>query len=130
MHHPKVNKISTAVNESLTNARSPDAATGTVIPDRSTAAFKLSVGFLAVPIALFLTIFFFYPALRILMFSFMTQDSKGITGLPFTLSHYSHFFTVDLYMRVFWNTLRISLTTSLLAIVLGYPVAIVMLRSH
>lgn len=108
-----------------------DVAAGAVAqPKRSDAAFKLSVGFLALPIALFLTIFFFYPAVQILLFSFMTQDNKGITGLPLTFSHYTHFFTVDLYARVFWNTLRISLTTSVIAILLGYPVAIVMLRSN
>lgn len=84
---------------------------------------------LAVPILIFLAIFFFYPAINLLFFSLLTQDAKGIVGPPMTLAHYTRFFDVDLYLRVFWNTLRISLVTSAFAIVLGYPVAIVMSRS-
>jgi putative spermidine/putrescine transport system permease protein len=84
---------------------------------------------LAVPILIFLAIFFFYPAINLLFFSLLTQDAKGIVGPPHTLAHYTRFFEVDLYLRVFWNTLRISLVTSAFAIVLGYPVAIVMARS-
>ena len=84
---------------------------------------------LAVPILIFLAIFFFYPAINLLFFSLLTQDAKGVVGPPLTLAHYTRFFEVDLYLRVFWNTLRISLVTSAFAIVLGYPVAIVMSRS-
>lgn len=91
---------------------------------------KLSVAFLAAPMLLFLTFFFFIPAANLLFYSLMTQNAQGIVGRPFTLSHYSHFFAVDLYSHVFWNTLRISLVTSALAILLGYPVAIVMVRSR
>lgn len=85
---------------------------------------------LAVPILVFLVIFFFYPAINLLFFSLLTQDAKGVVGRPLTLAHYARFFEVDLYLRVFWNTLRISLVTSAFAIVLGYPVAIVMARSR
>ena len=84
---------------------------------------------LAVPILIFLVIFFFYPAINLLFFSLLTQDATGVIGRPLTLAHYARFFEVDLYLRVFWNTLRISLVTSAFAIVLGYPVAIVMARS-
>jgi putative spermidine/putrescine transport system permease protein len=89
----------------------------------------LPASLLAVPILIFLAIFFFYPAINLLFFSLMTQDAKGVVGPPLTLAHYTRFFEVDLYLRVFWNTLRISLVTSAFAIVLGYPVAIVMAKS-
>jgi putative spermidine/putrescine transport system permease protein len=92
-------------------------------------ALPVSVA-LAVPILVFLVIFFFYPAINLLFFSLLTQDAKGVVGRPLTLAHYAKFFEVDLYLRVFWNTLRISLVTSAFAIVLGYPVAIVMARSR
>jgi putative spermidine/putrescine transport system permease protein len=85
---------------------------------------------LAIPILLYLAVFFLYPALNLLFFSVLTQDAKGIVGRPFTLGHYAKFLEVDLYMRVFWNTLRISLVTSAFAILLGYPVAIVMVRTR
>jgi putative spermidine/putrescine transport system permease protein len=97
--------------------------------ERIALRLTLPAVLLAVPILIFLVIFFFYPAINLLFFSLLTQDAKGIVGPPLTLAHYTRFFDVDLYLRVFWNTLRISLVTSAFAIVLGYPVAIVMARS-
>ena len=97
--------------------------------ERITLRLTLPASLLAVPILIFLAIFFFYPAINLLFFSLLTQDAKGIVGPPLTLAHYARFFEIDLYLRVFWNTLRISLVTSAFAIVLGYPVAIVMARS-
>src|SRR5580704_6217326 len=97
--------------------------------ERIALRLTLPAALLAVPILIFLAIFFFYPAINLLFFSLLTQDAKGIVGPPLTAAHYTRFFEVDLYLRVFWNTLRISLVTSAFAIVLGYPVAIVMARS-
>ena len=97
--------------------------------ERIALRLTLPAFLLAVPILIFLAIFFFYPAINLLFFSLLTQDAKGIVGPPLTLAHYTRFFEVDLYLRVFWNTLRISLVTSAFAIVLGYPVAIVMAKS-
>lgn len=97
--------------------------------ERIALRLTLPAVLLAVPILIFLAIFFFYPAINLLFFSLLTQDAKGIVGPPLTAAHYTRFFEVDLYLRVFWNTLRISLVTSAFAIVLGYPVAIVMAKS-
>lgn len=91
---------------------------------------KFSAGVLALPIGLFLGFFFFYPAANLLFFSVLTQDARGIVGRPFTLAHFEHFFHASLYMKVFWTTLRISLVTGVIAAVLAYPVAIVILRSR
>ena len=102
---------------------------GSRLRERIALSLTLPAVLLAVPILIFLAIFFFYPAINLLFFSLLTQDAKGIVGPPLTAAHYTRFFEVDLYLRVFWNTLRISLVTSAFAIVLGYPVAIVMARS-
>ena len=69
---------------------------------------RLSAGLLAIPMLAFLTYFFFYPAIGLLFSSIQTQNSKGIIGPPFTLAHYARLIDVDLYARVFWNTLRIA----------------------
>lgn len=105
------------------------APASTRLVERIALRLTLPAVLLAVPILVFLAIFFFYPAINLLFFSLLTQDAKGVVGPPLTLAHYTRFFEVDLYLRVFWNTLRISLVTSAFAIVLGYPVAIVMSRS-
>ncbi|WP_245306137.1 ABC transporter permease [Bradyrhizobium sp. LTSP849] len=78
----------------------------------------------------FLTYFFFYPAIRLLFSSILTQNSLGIIGRPFTLAHYARLIDVELYARVLWTTLRISAITSVLATVLAYPVALVMVKSR
>ncbi len=108
-----------------TNVQVPGGLQG-----RSPWRLTLSVGFLALPMLAFLSIFFFYPAANLLFYSFLSQDAKGIIGRPFTLSHYVHIAEVDLYLKVFWNTLQIAFITSIVAIVMAYPVAIVMVKSN
>jgi putative spermidine/putrescine transport system permease protein len=90
----------------------------------------LPVGLLAIPMLAFLSYFFFFPAIRLLLSSIQTQNSQGIIGRPFTFAHYARLIDVELYARVLWNTLRISVITSLLATVLAYPVALVMVKSR
>ncbi|CAH1672842.1 putative spermidine/putrescine transport system permease protein [Chelatococcus asaccharovorans] len=91
---------------------------------------RLSASYLMIPMLAFLAYFFFYPALRLLFSSIQTQNSQGIVGPPYTLEHYTRLLNVDLYARVFWNTLRMSVITSLIATILAYPVAIVMVKSR
>ncbi len=85
---------------------------------------------LALPALCFLALFLFVPAIRLITAGFLTQDSRGALGGPVTLSHYTHFFQTGLYSHVLWVTLRISLLTAGIAALLGYPVALVMVRSH
>jgi len=84
---------------------------------------------LLLPSLLFLAVFFALPALGLVSYSFLTQSPEGIVGLPVTLQHYQHFFGTPLYSRVLLTTLRISLTTTAVAVLLAYPVALVMSRS-
>lgn len=81
------------------------------------------------PALVFLAAFFALPALGLVACSFLTQAPDGTVGLPLTLDHYQHFFGTPLYTHVLLTTLRISLVTTGVAIALGYPVAIVMVRS-
>ncbi|MGK3114300.1 ABC transporter permease [Candidatus Pantoea formicae] len=89
-----------------------------------------SPALLIIPLLVFQLFFFFAPAVKLLLFSLMTQSADGNIGTPWTLSHYWHFFSVALYSDVLWNTLRISVITSLIAAVLAYPVATVLVRGH
>jgi putative spermidine/putrescine transport system permease protein len=85
---------------------------------------------LAVPAVAYLALFLFIPAIRLIADAFLTQTSKGALTGPITLEHYSHFFGTALYSHVLIVTLRISLITAGIAAILGYPVALVMVRSH
>ena len=85
---------------------------------------------LALPAIGFLAVFLLIPAARLITAGFLTQDARGALGAPVTLSHFVHFFDTSLYSHVLVVTLRISLITAALAALLGYPVAMVMARSH
>lgn len=89
-----------------------------------------SPSLLLLPLLVFLSIFFFIPAIKLMLFSFMTQDAKGLVGAPWTLAHYVHFFSVALYSDILWTTARISVITAVIAAVLAYPVATVMVRGN
>jgi putative spermidine/putrescine transport system permease protein len=84
---------------------------------------------LLLPSFIFLAIFFALPAFGLVSYSFLTQSPEGTVGLPLTLAHYRHFFGTPLYSHVLLTTLRISLCTTGAAVLLAYPVALVMSRS-
>lgn len=85
---------------------------------------------LVLPATLFLTIFLIVPAIQLIADAFLTQNANGVLAGPVTLEHYRHFFATSLYAHVLLVTLRISLATAALAAVLGYPVALVMVRAQ
>jgi putative spermidine/putrescine transport system permease protein len=107
----------------ISRPRAPLSVRGGTLPTRLVPAALL------LPSLLFLTVFFALPALGLVSYSVLTQAADGTVGLPLTLEHYRHFFATPLYARVLRTTLEISLITTALAIVLGYPVALVMVRS-
>jgi putative spermidine/putrescine transport system permease protein len=84
---------------------------------------------LLLPSLSFLLVFFALPVAALISYSFLTQSPEGTVGVPATLDHYRHFFETPLYSRVLLITLRISLCTTLAAVLLAYPVALVMNRS-
>lgn len=97
-------------------------------PRRSAVGWLVPAMLLA-PAVLFFLVFFAAPSLTLITSGFLTQSDNGAIGFPLTLAHYAHFFTTPLYSHVLLTTLNISLWTTGLAILLGYPVALVMTRS-
>lgn len=85
---------------------------------------------LGLPVTVFLAAFLFLPAVGLLIDGFLTQNAKGHLEGPVTLAHYEHFFGTALYSHVLVVTLRVSLLTAACAALLGYPIALVMVRSH
>jgi len=76
---------------------------------------KRSSVYLLYPLILYLLIFFVYPLFLGLIRSFF--DPR------FTLTHYIHFFSAPVYLRVIMNTFKIATTVTLFCLVLGYPFA-------
>jgi len=83
---------------------------------------------LMAPAVIFVLAFLVAPASVLLFNSVLTQSAGGGIGLPLTFGHYRHLIQDRLYLHAFVVTLRISVWTSGLAMVLGYPVALAIVR--
>lgn len=82
---------------------------------RRAARSRLSTALLLAPPLAFLIVLFALPLGRVL---------QGSVFAPaFTLDHYARMWTVPVYGRVFWITLKISLLTTLCCVLLGYLAA-------
>jgi len=78
--------------------------------------------FLLLPALLFLAVFFAYPMIDIVARSFTAPD-----GL--SLAHYGQVFAHPVYLRVFQITFEVALTVTLLTLLLGYPLAYVLVSA-
>ena len=85
---------------------------------------------MVIPALAFMLAFFIVPAGVLFSYSMLTQQGSGSIGLPLTAGHYIHLFDMPLYRRVLGTTLRISLWTAGLSLLLGYPVALVIVRGR
>lgn len=84
--------------------------------------------FLSLPAVVWLGIFFMLPVLIVLAISFMTPTTDGASGqLPLTLNHYADAFDFwksrPIYSAVILRSVWISLLTTLICLLLGYPLS-------
>ena len=81
-------------------------------------------------VVLVLGVFFVLPLATMIRYSFYTQVT-GVGMQPdFTLENFAKLFQHELYRQVLAKTLWNALLTTLIALVLGYPVAYVIARGH
>ncbi len=79
---------------------------------------------LLLPLAMILIIFFIYPLLSMLWASFHASDPvELIDWKVFTFRHYVKFFGDSYYRGILYSSLRLSLITTVVCLVIGYPVA-------
>jgi putative spermidine/putrescine transport system permease protein len=76
---------------------------------------KTKGNFLLFPLMLYLLILFVYP----LFLGFI----RSLFDPHFTLTHYIHFFSAPVYLRVVLNTFKIATIVTLFCLLLGYPFA-------
>ncbi|MGE8207179.1 ABC transporter permease [Heyndrickxia sp. NPDC080065] len=84
---------------------------------------------LLVPILLFIFGFFVVPMLYILYLSFISTDSVNGADAVFSLNNYVQLFTDSYYLSSLWLTVKISLYSVIVALLLGYPIALTMAKS-
>jgi spermidine/putrescine transport system permease protein len=75
-----------------------------------------------------LTVFFMIPLLIVFAYSFMERGLYGGVELVFTLENYRRFFD-PLYLNIFQRTFLLSILTTVVCLVMGYPMAYAIARS-
>src|SRR5262245_11761480 len=95
-----------------------------------TESRTLGAVMLLAPAVLFFVVVFVIPVGLMIRYSFYQQTSTGDLASSATLANYVRLASVDLYRTVVLTTLRVSAWTTLIAMLLAYPLALVMVRGN
>ncbi|SDG58282.1 spermidine/putrescine transport system permease protein [Fontibacillus panacisegetis] len=74
------------------------------------------------PTFLWLCLFLVVPMLIVVVISFMGRDELGNVVFDFNLASYATFFD-PLYLGIYWDTIVLSVLTTVLCLLLSYPLA-------
>lgn len=83
---------------------------------------KLPAAATAGPVSIWMIIFVMLPLIYILVMSFMTRNVYGGIEYTFTLENYKEMFQ-PLYLKVIWKSLKLAFLTTVVCLVIGYPLA-------
>jgi spermidine/putrescine transport system permease protein len=75
------------------------------------------------PGAAWLALFFMLPLAIIALYSVLQRTSTGDIAWTFSLDNYIKLFGDPLYLRILWRSLWIAVATTVLCLLLGYPLA-------
>ncbi len=85
---------------------------------------------LTLPAVLFLALFLLVPSVVLLTYSVGTQSAAGEVGFPITFTNFLRLLDSATYRGILYNTIEISLWTTLVAAVLAYPLALTVVRGN
>src|SRR5258708_32519965 len=77
---------------------------------------------LTVPLLVYMAVFYVLPVLSMLL--------RSVTEPDWTLTHYASLADDTVFLKVFWNTLYTAVIVTLGALLLGYPVALALVRTR
>ena len=77
---------------------------------------------LTYPYLIWMSIMIIIPMALILLYAF-TKAGNEVATVQFTLENFVHFFTDADFLHTLWLSLRIALITTILCILIGYPIA-------
>ncbi len=78
--------------------------------------------FLMIPVLLWMALFLLIPMVIVVVISFMNRDTLGNVVFGFSLTGYKTFFD-SLYLGIYWDTLVLSVLTTLICLLVSYPLA-------
>lgn len=79
------------------------------------------------PYILWMIIFIVVPLALILLYSFTVGEEGGITNLRFTLDNFRRFLDPK-YLDVLWISINLALKSTLITLILGYPLAMIIAK--
>lgn len=79
------------------------------------------------PYILWMIIFIVVPLALILLYSFTVGEEGGITNLRFSLDNFRRFLDPK-YLDVLWISINLALKSTLITMVLGYPLAMIIAK--
>lgn len=77
---------------------------------------------LIIPYAVWMSIFIILPMLLIALYAFTSRESTDVITVRFTLDNFKQIFEF-VYLNVIWKSLVIATGTTLICILIGYPIA-------
>ena len=83
---------------------------------------------LAWPYMIWCAIMLLLPMLLIFLYSVTTQGNSVIS-FSFTMDHFKRFFTDPDFLLILWRSLVIAIKTTIICVLLGYPIAYFIARS-
>lgn len=83
---------------------------------------------LAIPYIVWAALMLVLPMLLIGLYSF-TEHGNSIISFSLTLDHYVKFFTDPDFLLILWRSIWIAIKTTIICLLLGYPVAYMIARS-
>ena len=89
---------------------------------------RRSLALLLVPGLFWLLLFFALPLIVILIYSFMTNGPRGNIVWQATLEQYVTLFTRSIYVNAYLRSIWVSLITTVVCLLLGYPLALFIVR--
>ncbi len=83
---------------------------------------------LAIPYVVWVILMILLPMLLILFYAFTTQGNE-IVNFTFTFDHFIRFFTDHDFLLILWRSLVIAFKTTVICVLLGYPIAYFIARN-
>lgn len=83
---------------------------------------------LAIPYIVWAALMLILPMALIALYS-VTEQGNSIISFSFTLEHYVKFFTDPDFLLILWRSLVIAVKTTIICLIIGYPVAYFISRS-
>jgi spermidine/putrescine transport system permease protein len=108
-----------------------------MLPEGKTTTLSPSIGkrprfgawAIMTPMILWVALFVVAPAAIMLVYSFCTRDDLGEVVYQFSWENYKRVIDI-LYLKILWRSLLYAGLTTLLCLVVGYPVAFAIARAH